>query len=50
LAVSRIAKELEEHGYVKRTTRYRDTLVFDKKLGEHVEATLVEKIMEIIQE
>jgi hypothetical protein len=50
MAVSRVARELEEHGYIKRTTRYRDALVFDKKLDEHVEVPLVEKIMEIIQE
>jgi len=50
MAVSRIAKELEEHGYIKRTTRRRNAIVYDRKLGEHVEGTLVEKIMEIIQE
>jgi biotin operon repressor len=47
MAVSRLARELEEHGYIIRTTRTTPTLVYDKELGEHVESSYVEKIMHI---
>lgn len=49
MAVSRAAKELEEHGYIKRMTRRGHHLVYDKKLDEHVEAPYILKTMEIIR-
>jgi biotin operon repressor len=49
MAVSRAAKELEEHSYIKRTTRRGRELVFDKGLDEHVEVPWVRKTMEIIR-
>jgi replication fork clamp-binding protein CrfC len=47
MAISRLARELKEHGYIKRSTRTRDTLEFDKDLRQHVESWVTEKMMHI---